>query len=91
MPDYSRHQQKIIKGYFDHRDGIMLAKLQEIVTEIYLADSPKKIENLWNRAEKAMDNLKIPRNVKSRLLSKKDPELLARQIRDWLSEIKSES
>ena len=42
MPDHTRHQKKIIERYYDRRDEMMLAKLQEIVTEPYLAESDTK-------------------------------------------------
>ena len=48
MPDYSKHQKKIIERYYDHRDVIMLTKLGEIVTELYLATSDKKRDQLWS-------------------------------------------
>ena len=60
MPDYTPHQRKIIDRYYKNRDEIMLAKLQEIVTELYLADSDRALTRLWKRAEKAMQALDIP-------------------------------
>ena len=50
MPDYTRHQKKIIERYYDRREEIMLAKLQEIVTELYLAETDAKRDQLWKRA-----------------------------------------
>lgn len=84
MPDYSPHQRKIIDRYYKNRDEIMLAKLQEIVTELYLADSDRALERLWKRADKAMQALDIPASRVEHVLEKRDPEILARNVRGWL-------
>jgi len=55
--EFSAHQRKIIDRYYKHRDTIALTKLGDIVGELYLADSPDAKERLWDRAEKALDNL----------------------------------
>ena len=57
--DRSNYQKKVISSYYDNLDSIMLGKLQELVTELYLADSQKKSDRLWERAYKAMIKIKI--------------------------------
>lgn len=88
MPDYSPHQKKIIERYYDHRDEIMLGKLQEIVTDLFLAETEKKVEQLWKRAEKAMAALKIKESVAKHLLEQRKVEPFARSVREWLVEAK---
>jgi len=85
MADYSKHQKKIIDRYYDNRDTIMIVKLQEIVTEIYLASAEGTKKRLWKRAADAMTNLKIHPTVIERILEKKKPEVLAEHLRDWQS------
>ena len=84
MADYTPHQKKIIGRYYDQRDQIMLGKLQEIVTDLYLADSDPKRDRLWGRAQKAMAALNVPENIAQPILRMRDPEILARNVRDWL-------
>ena len=84
MPDYTRHQKKIIERYYDRRDEIMLAKLQEIVTELYLAETDAKRGQLWKRVEKAMKALKIPDSIAQHVLTQGKAEILASNIRGWL-------
>ena len=84
MGDFTPHQKKIINRYYDNRDHIMLTKLQEIVTELYLADTEAKQGRLWKRAETAMKNLKVPPTVASHILAQKKPEVLAHNLRQWL-------
>ena len=88
MTDYTPHQRRIIERYYDQRDQIMLGRLQEIVTELYLAESEAKRERLWGRAQKAMTALKVPDSIMEHILSKGDPEVLARNLRQWLDAAK---
>ena len=83
MPDYTPHQQKIIKGYYENRDGIMLARLSELVSELYLADSDKKRDRLWKRVETAMSNMKVKPSLAAHILAERQPELLAKHLKDW--------
>ena len=81
----SQFQQRLISGYYQNLDAIMLDKLSELVTELYLAESPAKRNTLWQRAEKAMLNLKIPKPIIDHILQKKDVEILAKNLKDWLA------
>jgi len=87
MTDYTRHQKKIIERYYDRRDEIMLAKLQEIVTELYLAESDAKRDQLWKRADKAMKGLRIPGTIAQHILVQAKPEVLAKNVRQWLQDV----
>ena len=84
MGDFTPHQKKIINRYYDNRDQIMLTRLQEIVTELYLADTEQKQNRLWKRAETAMKALKVPGSQIDHLLAQKKPEVLAQNLRLWL-------
>jgi len=48
--DYSQYQKAVISGYYNNLDTIMLGKLSELVTELYLADTQAKQNRLWQRA-----------------------------------------
>ena len=84
MGDFTPHQRKIISRYYDHRDQIMLVRLQEIVTELYLADAESKRTRLWKRAESAMKALKIPPALIAHIMAQKNTEVLARNLTQWL-------
>lgn len=84
MPEYSDYQKKLIGRYYDRRDGIMLTRLQELVTELYLADTPRKQDQLWERARKAMTNLKVKPGLIEHLLDRRDVSLLARNVQNWM-------
>ncbi|OQA02472.1 MAG: hypothetical protein BWY69_01086 [Planctomycetes bacterium ADurb.Bin401] len=82
--NFSGYQKKVIKNYYDNLDKIALNKLQELVAEIYLADSEQKKEKLWQRVAQAMSQLKIPKPVAENILKRKDPQILAKNLNDWL-------
>jgi hypothetical protein len=48
--DYSNYQKKVIGAFYRNRDDIETQRLQEIVTEVYLATTPTKQARLWERA-----------------------------------------
>ena len=80
---YSKHQTKIISNYYQNLDKIMLTKLGEFVTDLYLADSAKKSASLWLRAEKAMLKLKIKPAIIDHIMSTRSVEILAKNLQDW--------
>ena len=86
MGDFTAHQKKIINRYYDHRDEIALSRLEEIVTELYLAATEKKVDSLWKRVEKAMAALKVPPKEAQRILEQRQPEALAKSVREWITE-----
>ena len=88
MPDYTPYQKELISRYYDHRDTILLTRLQEIVTELALAESEAKTKRLWSRADNTMKTLKIPQPLRDHIVSQADPEVLARNVRDWLGAAK---
>ena len=47
--DDSPHQQRIIRNYYRNLDGINAQRHQELVTELWLAETDKKRDRLWDR------------------------------------------
>jgi hypothetical protein len=81
--DYSQYQKSVISGYYNNLDTIMLGKLSELVTELYLADTQAKKARLWERVHKAMIKLKVPPAIIDHIMNKKDVEVLAKNLQDW--------
>jgi len=86
--EYSRHQQKVIRRYYENLDTIKLNQLQELVTELYLARDSKKEDRMWERAEKAMQQLKIKPSIIKHIMQKRQVEILAENLQDWLKSSK---
>lgn len=82
--EHSSYQQGVIKRYYDNLPGQTLTKLGELVTELYLAKSEKKLEQLWGRVEKAMARIKVPKKIAEHILTQRKPEILAANLEDWL-------
>jgi len=82
--EYSSYQRDVISKYYENIDAISLTKLQELVSELYMADSDAKKARLWKRVHKAMVNLKVKPAIIEHIMIKKDVTVLARNIEDWL-------
>jgi len=83
--DYSQYQKAAIAGYYNNLDTIMLQRLGELVTELYLADTKAKQNRLWQRANKAMVKLKVQPAIIDHIMEKKDVQVLAKNLQDWLA------
>ena len=82
----TKYQETIISRYYDNLDTIMLQKLGELVTELYLAETDAQQKRLWQRAHKAMTKLKVPHAIVDHIMKKRDPEILAKNLQDWLAD-----
>jgi len=82
--EYSSYQWDVISRYYDNLNAITLGRLQELVGQLYLADSEAKQARLWERAQKAMVTLKIKPAIIEHIMNKKDVTVLAKNIEDWL-------
>lgn len=84
MPERTKHQQKIIKNYYDNRGALGLQRLSELVTDLYLAEG-KKREQLWGQVEAALVKLQIKPDRIKHLREKDDPQLLAHLVEEMMS------
>lgn len=78
--EYSKHQKKIINRYYEHLDTIQLTKLSEAVTELYLADTPKKAEKYWKTVAVALARLDDQQGRVAKILAEKNIEALAKLV-----------
>ena len=83
--EYSDYQKNVISNYYQNLDSITLAKLGELVSELYLAETDAKKDRLWQRTHKAMLNLKIPPAIIGHIMAKRDVRILAKNLNDWLA------
>ena len=80
----SKFQQGVVSRYYEHKDTIMLQRIQEMVTDLYLAETEAKRKRLWDRVHKAMVNLKVKPAIINHIMAKKDVQILAKNLQDWL-------
>ena len=76
------HQKKIISRYYDNRDQIDSQRLSELVTNLYLTDSAKKLEKHWTTAGEIMERLKVPKTRIEHVMKQRDPAILAEVVKD---------
>ena len=84
MGDFTPHQQKIIKRYYDNFDAIKSQRLSELATELYLAEG-KKRDRLWTQVEQTLRKLEFPEPRIQHLMEKRDPALVVGILKELQS------
>ena len=79
--DFSAHQKKVIKRYYDNRDAIDDQRLAELVTNLYLSTG-KKQEKMWETAESIMTRMELPPTRIAHVMETRDPAILARVVEE---------
>ena len=86
MAKRSSHQQRAIKNYYENRDAIMLQRLGEMVTDLYLAEGKKRAQ-LWKRVAGALENLKIPPARIEHIVKSDNPALVAGMVEELMGKM----
>lgn len=81
MRDFSPHQKKIIKRYYENRDDLDDQRLSELVADLYLAEG-KKRQKLWQTARELMERLNLPAKRIDHVVASGDPALLAEVVKE---------
>ena len=84
---FTKHQQKLIKNYYENREAISLQRLSELVTELYLAEG-KGREKQWKYIIGALQKLGLPEARIEHLRKKDDPRLLAQLVEELMAKQK---
>ena len=79
MANYSKHQQNIIKNYYNNRDAISLQRVQELITELYLSVG-KKRERYWEQLASHLAKLGVKQPQIEHLVAQDNPELVAKLV-----------
>jgi hypothetical protein len=79
--DYTAHQQKIIKRYYQNQDTIQSQRLAELVGELFLSEG-KKRQGVWKRVVAALEKLGIPKARIDHLLAQDNPALVAEVVKE---------
>lgn len=74
----SRHQQGIVKRYYEHAPGMVGLRLAEIVSDLYLAESEKARAKLWAKAEAALAKAPVDKERAARTIASQDLADLAK-------------
>jgi len=82
LEDYTPHQQKIIKRYYDNQEILQQQRLAELVSELYLAKG-KKRQRAWDAAALAMQKLGVPQSRIDHLRQQDNPALVAEVVKEF--------
>ena len=85
MAKRSRYQQKVIRNYYENRGAIALQRLQELVTELYLAEG-KKRERHWKSVASHLAAVGVKQEQIDHLVEQDNPELVAKHIKDLMKQ-----
>jgi hypothetical protein len=83
MAKRSSYQDRIIRNYYKNQDDIMLQKLGDLVTDLYLAEGKTK-DRLWKRLTAVLTNLKIPDDQIQHIVRSDNPTLAANLLKKLL-------
>jgi hypothetical protein len=82
MPqDFTPHQQKIIKRYYDNQEAIQGQRLAELVGELYLSQGRKR-QRVWASVVAAMQKLGVPQSRIDHLVAQDNPALVAEVVKE---------
>jgi hypothetical protein len=76
MAERSKYQQRAIKNYYDNREAIMVQRLGELLSDLYMAEG-KARARIWQRAAAALEGLKVPADQIKHVVASDNPTLLA--------------
>ena len=79
----SAYQDRVIKRYYQNQGSIMLQRLGDLVTDLYLAEG-KARERLWKRAVASLEKLEVPADRIQHLVQSDNPALLAGLVKELL-------
>jgi hypothetical protein len=82
MAKRSAYQERIVRRYYENQGSIMVQRLGELVSELYLAEG-KARPRLWDRAAKAMKNLGVPADRIEHIVGSDNPSLVANLVKEY--------
>lgn len=83
MVERTKYQQQAIKNYYNNQETIMLQRLGEMLTDLYLAEG-KARQKLWDRAANALEKLRVPKEQIDHIIATDNPAILANAYKQLL-------
>jgi hypothetical protein len=83
MAKRSSYQQRAIRNYYENQGTILLQRLGDLVTDLYLAEGQTRVR-LWKRVGDTLEKLKIPKARVQRLVAGDNPALLVDLLKELL-------
>jgi len=86
MAKRSNYQDRVIRNYYQNRDDIMLQRLGELVTDLFLAEGKAK-SRIWKRVAEILEKLKVHKGEIERLVRSDNPTLVANVLKKLLEKL----
>ena len=83
MAKRTPHQDKIIRRYYQNQDQILIQRLGDLVTDLYLAEG-KNRARLWKRTAEILAKFKIPNARVQHVCQSDNPALVAELLKELL-------
>ncbi len=77
------HQRGIVQRYYEHFDTVQVTRLQELVSDLFIAEKSgdaKTADKLWKKADEALARLKVEPARAARATQARDAAALARLV-----------
>jgi hypothetical protein len=84
MAQLTKYQQSIVKRYYDNLDTVLLQRLGEQVTDLYLAEGKKRAK-LWESIETSLTKLEVPKSRIEHVRKSDDARQLATLLQELLA------
>lgn len=81
MSDYTEYQKKVIRRFYDNREGGDEQRLKELCTDLYLAEGKKRTK-LWESAKNILERLRVPPSRIEHVMKSADPVQLAEVVKE---------
>ena len=83
MAKRSSYQQRVIRNYYENQGAILLQRLGDLVTDLYLAQGQSRAK-LWKRVATTLEKLKVPNEQLRQIVASDNPALLAKLLKELL-------
>jgi hypothetical protein len=84
MVERTKYQEKVIKNYYQNQDAILVQRLGEQVTDLYLAEGKARAKK-WQQVATLLEKLKVPAARIEQLTKSDNPALVAKLLEELLA------
>lgn len=82
-PQRTPYQKRVIRDYYRNRDAIAERRVQELITDVFLAEGKKRVR-CWDHLESHLKVLGMPAEQIAHLRKQDRPDVLARAVEKLL-------
>lgn len=84
QPQRTKYQQTVIRNYYKNQDDILMQRLQETVTNLYLAEGKARTKH-WEMVATSLAKMGVPATRIDQVVKSNQPELLAKLVNELLA------